>query len=223
MRTAWLAVVVASLLSCSSLPEYAAPKGAILEPGSVDMSDVIAYRALTREDFKSANPPPQFAAYADRVGAATCCHILAAPGAQVMTRSVPAQDGTPSYEATPSQLNFHSQMDRRCSWWNPKDLGLPQEYILEHEQIHFAICELEARRLNASLHDVEEPLRATAASPAAAGALIQKQIREQLEQRVTLLLSRSRDFDEDTSMGHEPKAQKAWLARVQAELAASGD
>ena len=46
---------------------------------------------------------------------------------------------------TPRDLRFRAQMDRKCSWWNPKDLGFPQEYILEHEQIHFALCELGAR------------------------------------------------------------------------------
>ena len=222
-RLCCFVAVVASLFSCSTLPDYAAPKGAVVDPDSVDMSDVIAYRTLTRADFKGANPPEWFASYADRVGAATCCHILTAPDAAFMTRSVTAKDGTTRYEATPHQLRFLAQMDRRCSWWNPKDLGLPQAYILEHEQIHFALCELEARRLNAALPEIEVKLRATAASAQAAGSLVQEQLEEQLRERMSSILSRSRDFDEDTSMGHEPEAQRRWLAVVRAELAATGD
>lgn len=222
-RLAWFALVVATLLSCSTLPEHAAPKGTVVDAESVDRSDVISYRTLTRADFKSETLPPHLTNYSERVGALTCCHIYTMPSAQFVTRRLHSEDQPPKYEATLGQLQFGAQMDRRCSWWNPKEVGFPQDYILEHEQIHFALCELEARRLNASIVEIEAKLSATASSPTAAGELVQEEISEYLRDRMRTILSRSRDFDEDTSMGHEPDAQKEWWARVHAELAATAD
>ena len=163
-----LSVIVALLSSCARLPEYAAPKTAVVSPGSIDMSDVVPYGALTRADFKATAPPQPFAANADRLGAATCCYIVVAPGARIMNREVRSPSGPVRYSASVSQVRVRAQMDRRCSWWNPKNVGLPQDYILEHEQIHFALCELEARRLNASLRELTSTLSVTEQSPQAA-------------------------------------------------------
>ena len=53
-------------------------------------------------------------------------------------------------------LAFTAFMDRDCSWWNPQYTGLPHEYILEHEQIHFALFEIAARRLNQQAARIQE-------------------------------------------------------------------
>jgi hypothetical protein len=191
------------------------------DPKSVDMSDVIPFRTLSREDFKGANPPPQFAGIADKLGAATCCHILTTSDSNFSVKTVQERGETTSYEVIPNHLRFRAQMDRTCSWWNPKDTGFPEVYVLEHEQIHFALCELGARDLNANIEDVVEEIRATTSTADAATALAQTRLREQLRERTDSLLDRQRDFDEDTSMGHEPEAQKRWVAKVEAELAAT--
>ena len=60
MSAAW---VILTLLACSGLPEYAAPKGGVVDPASVDLSDIITYRTLAPSDFKAAQPPPEQAAY----------------------------------------------------------------------------------------------------------------------------------------------------------------
>jgi hypothetical protein len=218
-----LSVILALLCSCARLPDYAAPKTAVVTPGSLDLSDVVPYRTLTRADFKAAAPPAAFAANADRLGAATCCYVVVAPGARVASREVRSASGPVRYSASVSQVSVRAQMDRRCSWWNPKNIGLPQDYILEHEQIHFALCELEARRLNATLRDFTATLSVTEESPQAAAELVQKRVNEKIQGQSTALAARSRDFDEDTSLGHEPEAQKHWWARVQAELASTGN
>ena len=38
---------------------------------------------------------------------------------------------------------------KKPAWWNDKIASEQPAYVLEHEQIHFAIFELEARALNA--------------------------------------------------------------------------
>jgi hypothetical protein len=226
-RSHWTLFVATSafaLVACSGLPEYAAPKGRVVgDPASLDTSDVIRYRTLVRADFKSQRPPTDFAPHVDRIGAATCAHILTTPDTQMAIRGVPAQDGGKLYRATPHHVRFFAQMDRNCSWWNPKDVGLPSDYILEHEQIHFALFELEARRLNAALPELSARLEATAATPDAAAQALQRQFQDQIQRRLSAILARSREFDEDTSMGHEPEEQKRWWRLVQSELAAVGE
>ena len=214
-----------ALVACSSLPEYAAPKGRILEVGAVDFgtADVISYRTLTRADFKGNQPPPEFAPYAERVGAATCAYILTTPDTQVLYRPVVAPDGATQYRAVFRNLRFCAQMDRSCSWWNPKRHGTPEEYVLEHEQIHFALFELEARRLNDAAPEIQARLQATAPSSTAAVRLVQQQLEAHLQTRIDGVLKRNREFDEDTSMGHNPAKQRAWRDLVVSELAASPD
>jgi hypothetical protein len=219
-----VAASAVGLVACSGLPEYAAPKGRVVsDPASLDTSDVIRYRTLVRADFKSRRPPTEFAPHVDRIGAATCAHILTTPDTQMAIQGVPARDGRTLYRARPHRVRFLAQMDRNCSWWNPKDVGLPSAYILEHEQIHFALFELEARRLNAALPELSARLEATAATPEAAAEALQRQFQDQIQQRLSAILARSREFDEDTSMGHEPEEQKRWWRRVQSELAAGGE
>ena len=205
-------------LACSTLPEYAAPKGRVVDPSELDMSDVIAYRTLVRGDFRGAEPPPAFAPYKERVGAATCGHILTTADTNVQVEVVREPGGRVHYRAVARHLRFRAQMDRACSWWNPADLGVPQEYILEHEQIHFALFELEARRLNASVPEIVAGIGAPMETAAAAAALAQERLDAAVDERMHEILKRGRAFDEDTSMGHQPERQKRWLRRVQREL-----
>lgn len=227
MRPARRLLLCAGLLpwlACTTLPDYAAPRGWVIEdPASLDQSDVIPYRTLTRSDFRGTEPPPWMAPYADRVGAATCAHILTTKDTQIQVEPYPTSDGSLHYRATPHHLRFHAQMDRSCSWWNPEDMGLPSDYILEHEQIHLAIVELEARRLNERVPELATHLNATA--PTAEGAVLaaQEQLQEQIRRRMEDILARSRAFDEDTSMGHRPERQRRWWNQVHRELAATAD
>jgi hypothetical protein len=223
------ACLVTALLACSaspgtappqsSLPEYAAPKGRVLDPASVDLSDVISYRTLVQADFKGTQPPPEFSSNVETLGAATCAYILTSPDTQVMVQPARARGGEIRYEAWLEGLRFRAQMNRNCSWWNPKNVGVPAEYVLEHEQIHFALFELEARRLNVAAAKLEGEMRASAGSPEAAVHAIEQQLTQRIEGRMKDILARSRQFDEDTSMGHEPERQKRWWDLVHAELA----
>jgi hypothetical protein len=206
----------------STLPEYAAPRGGVVDRSRLDASDVIAYRTLERADFKSQRPPPEFGPEGGRLSAATCAYILTTPDTQVMLQPVPARGGKVVYRARPRQLRFEARMDRNCSWWNPQDRGVPEEYILEHEQIHFALFELEARRLNAEVPQIEKHMHATADSSEEAVRVVEGRLAEQIQSRMQGILARSREFDEDTSMSHAPEQQRRWWERVHAELGAAG-
>ena len=63
------------LLGCATLPEYAAPKGGVVDAGKLDSSDVIGYRQLTRADFRGTQAPPEFAPVAARLGPGKCVQV----------------------------------------------------------------------------------------------------------------------------------------------------
>jgi len=127
------------------------------------------------------------------------------------------------YVATVLEARVDARMDRGCSWWNPNDRGLPQAYILQHEQIHFALFELAARKLNAELAALMSRFRATAPTEAEARTQAEREVVGLIRSASAPLLARTRAFDEDTSMGHRPEAQARWWTKIQAELAATAD
>lgn len=201
----------------SGLPDHAAPRGGLSDPDGVDSGDLIAYRALTRGDFLGKRPPPEFAAVASRVGATTCAHVKTTPDTQLLITGLSTGEG--GFTAVVKHLRFHALMDRSCSWWNDEVAGFTPEYVLEHEQIHFALFEIKARRLNASVAEIAEKMRITAPTPEQARTLAQEELERHMQQIADELIEQNREFDEDTSLGYKPERQKAWLRRVTAELA----
>jgi len=209
------------LLGCSRLPDSAAPKGGLVEPGSVDLSDAIPYRTLTRADFKGTKAPAPFAAVADRVGAATCGNVLTTPDTQLAIVGEGVQGSEMRYRVSVKQLRFQALMDRSCSWWNEGVAAFAPEYVLEHEQIHFALYELGARRLNASASDIARKMQNEGSSKADLQREAEETLREAVLDEVETILAENRAFDEDTSLGYKPERQKVWLRKVISQLSAT--
>jgi len=206
----------------TSLPVFARPTGRILDPAEYDRSDVISYRPLRQSDFRGTNPPPEMMPHRDRLGATTCAYLVTTAATQVFVRPVRAPGGRVFYEATPRGLGFRAEMDRNCSWWNSAQAALKTDYVLEHEQIHFALFELEARRLNAAVDGLYPRLQTRDSTLDGARQAMQARLEEILAESLRGVLARSHAFDEETSMGYRPQQQKAWLRRVQAELSNPG-
>jgi len=212
--------VALSLASCGGLPEYAAPKGGVVEAGELDSSDVISYRQLTRADFRARSAPPEFAAVADRVGAATCGQVRTTPDTAFLIHSRrESASGVEQHWVEVKRLGFMALMDRRCSWWNEKLAARTPDYVLQHEQIHFALYELGARQLNASRSTIEQDMAHSGSSQEEVQAHAQRALNEALTVATKKLLDRNRAFDQDTSLGYRPDRQRAWLEKVTAELA----
>jgi hypothetical protein len=218
--TSSLVALGLGLLSCSTLPEYAAPKGAVVEAAQLDSTDVIGYRQLTRADFRGTQPPPEFRAVADRVGAATCGQVRTTDDTQFLIKWEQASPQSPRrYSASVKKLHFIALMDRHCSWWNEKLAALNPGYVLQHEQIHFALYELGARKLNASVEQIAREMESQGQSQEEVQTRAQRTLNEVLGKATQELLDRNRDFDSDTSLGFKPDRQRAWLEKVTAELA----
>ena len=217
MKRCLLALLLAG---CSTLPEYAAPKGGVVEAGKLDSSDVIGYRQVTRADFRGTQAPREFAAVADRVGAATCGQVRTTDDTTFLInwrQETPTSEKQYSVEV--KKLGFMALMDRRCSWWNEKLAARAPDYVQQHEQIHFALYELGARKLNASVEEIKREMAGSGGSQEAVQSHAQQALNSALSKATEELLDRNRDFDQDTSLGYRPDRQRSWLKKVMEELA----
>lgn len=204
-------------LACSSLPDYASPTGGVVDPSQIDRSDLITYRKLEQGDFRAESPPVDAAEHAQKLGALTCSYVVTTPGTRFEMEERPGK-GDATFRAKLKELGFVAYMDRNCSWWNPKDGIASKEYVLQHEQIHFALTEVASRRLNARVPQLMKTIRAETRTAEQATELMQKALSDLLDETMDELLARNQDFDEDTSAKHDAKAQQKWFDEVSAEL-----
>lgn len=207
------------IAACASGPM--SPSGGIVDPASVDQSNVISYRALTRDDFQAGDPPADASPYAKRIGALTCARVLTTPDTSYHVR-MDRLGSDVTYTGRFQVLAFQALMDRNCSWWNPQSSGLPQSYVLQHEQIHFALVELEARRLNAEAPSIVREFVVQGSSEEEVKASVDAKLQQIMQQAIENILEVNTSFDEDTSAKYAPAVQQQWYERVQADLTATG-
>ena len=214
LRKILLAILLSGLAGCAGLPEYAAPKQVAIEYDESTPRDSIAYRSLFRKDFRGLEPPPQFD---ERMAAVTCAHIEPLIDREgIVIREAVMKDGSQGYHITLRNLKFRALLDRSCSWWNPAVSSLEEDYILQHEQIHFALFEVAAREWT------EAPpleLRIKAGNRNEMLEKMREQFERHLDQRMAVLMELNREFDEQTSVGYDPEKQEEWWDQVQTQLA----
>jgi hypothetical protein len=197
--------------ACGRLPAYALPKAQLVDAAQLAHSDGVPYRQLTRADFRATTPPIDNARHAARMSAFTCANVVPKGELQMEVRQ-PQPGG--AFVARPKQIAFIAKMDRDCSWWNPKQDNDPPDYVLQHEQIHFAIAEAGARELTRRVRD----LSATGDSPERAATSLQRAVDSVFRDAIEANTTRNTDFDRDTSGRHEPVLQQRWYEQLSAEL-----
>jgi hypothetical protein len=198
---------------CASqrLPDYAMPQVEVVDAAELAHSDGVAYHTLTRADFRGAKSPLSNAGDEAHMSAFTCANVVP------LDRNVPMQvrqTKPGAFLARPKAIAFVAKMDRDCSWWNPQQPAEGRAYVLQHEQIHFAIVELTAR-------DLTRRARATEAggdSPQAAVAALKRELDAVFEAAIAAMSERNTRFDLDTSGRRDPELQQRWFDQVSAEL-----
>lgn len=214
-RSFLLATVVLTLFGCGTtgLPDYAAPTVAVVKDAELDLSDVISYRRLRRSDFKASKPPTHFD---ERMAAVTCVYTRPVIDEDaVHIEPVINADGHRAYDVTYNNLGFRALMNRNCSWWNAESQNDDEDYVLEHEQIHFALFEIAAREWS-QMPALKFQLKADDAETMKSE--LQALFEQYLQQRLDVLLAQNREFDEETSLGHNPEKQAKWLKMVRSKL-----
>jgi hypothetical protein len=218
-----LFLLLLALGACSRLPGYARPQGAVMDVSSLDGEDLIEYRTLTRADFQGEKPVGEAAGHVDAMGAQTYAIVRPDPNLKLVITGPSEPDGHTLYRGKlESRLHFRAQMDRRRSWWNPKLKDVPEEYVLQHEQIHFAIAAVEAQRLNAAAPELTASMHAEGRSAEEVRDAIRAKLDDVIRAALERLIDRNGKFDEDTSARYDPEKQAAWWRRVQGELRQDG-
>lgn len=208
--TPWLLVA-----ACSSLPDFAAPKSGVASAELGD-GDFILYRKLERADFKRKEPPGDVRHGKYELGAQTCAQLRTDPNVSIDLLSTQQPNGEVRHEGKLRSLRFYALMDRECSWWNPTNDEV--DYTLEHEQIHFAISEIAARRLNRDAAKLVREFVVVGDTKEEVVKKIQAEVNELLEDHNEEALERNHDFDSETSLGKNVPRQKKWLEEVTREL-----
>lgn len=208
-----LAVLVAS---CGGLPEYASPQVRFAE-GHVT-EGFIRYRPLTRSDFQAKTPPPRMEAHALKVNAHTALVMQLRDGSRIIIEEK-AKSGSKRFLVHAEDVSFEALMIPAGSWWNP---AVPRDlytYILQHEQVHFALMEIKVRELNRIIKEQRGQFVVYTGDPDGAKQRMFKIIDEMLNRANEEMLREHTAFDEETSGRVDPSRQDRWFADVTTRLA----
>ena len=122
------------------------------------------------------------------------------------------------YFASIQDIAFEAVVIPSCSWWNPRIPKKKKAYTLKHEQIHFALTEIAARRLTQKAREVADVLLVIQPTRQGAQDELRSKIRAMVQTAMDKNLEEHTAFDEDTSLSYDPKKQRWWLKKVQEQL-----
>jgi hypothetical protein len=201
--------------SCARLPEYAQPN--FYQRTNPLPLRVITYRDLTKADFQAKEIPHYLQDHTKRLGAHTAVSIRPAPTSKTLISSAKIY-GQHLYSGSVKQLSFEAVMIPEESWWNPHLRKKREAYVLQHEQIHFALMEIAARQLTIQLAKEKDTLMVFASSYETVNITLLEKINELIAESRTNILKEHTAFDEDTSMHYTPEVQQSWWEKVATEL-----
>lgn len=217
---ALLAILLGLILlsACARLPEYARPRvRPIAEVSTVPVIG-FSYRQLTLEDFQAPSLPQEFRQHNHQIQAQACLSIRPTRNTSIrITRG--NIDNMQIYTGRYLEISFEALFNPDCSWWNPSIPPQRQEYILEHEQIHFALTELQARRLNRLHRQFLLDYISVGSTLEEARQELADEVQKVLQQGMRESLETHTRFEEDTSMVYDPEKQREWLIKVTRQLA----
>lgn len=200
---------------CGGLPEYAQPH---FFPADRTISgDTFTYRELTRADFQATSVPDRLSKHKKRLNAHTTVSIRPVFGAKyIVSKGMIGEQQL--FHGRVENLAFEAVMIPEQSWWNPAVGSKRRDYVLQHEQIHFALMELAAKQL--TLKVKEDPFLVSVYGNSVIDVKrdLSEELGRLLEETQRLSLESHTDFDEDTSMRHNPDIQQEWYDDVLAEL-----
>ncbi|MAZ93466.1 MAG: hypothetical protein CMF58_03530 [Lentimicrobiaceae bacterium] len=111
------------------------------------------------------------------------------------------------------EVNGHIYVRFYCnsSWWNPKSLESDRsEEILQHEQLHFDICELYGRKMYKEILTLKK-----------LNKLNQKNLNRMYSKLEKEYQKYQNRYDKETDHSLNSKSQKRWNARVQDDIVRS--
>lgn len=206
------------LSGCFQLPEYAQPQIMETEKKQEGFKRGITYRKLTVDDFQALKLPEDIEPHAKNIGAHVCSRIRVGKDSRLSI----ARGYINQYYGTIEHIVFEAVMNPECSWLNPDISGKKLEYVLEHEQIHFALMEIAARKLTQDVRKGVKNFIAIQSTFQDTKDEISAKIRDMVLTANQAVLKKHKSFDEYTSLYFDPKAQRWWLYWVEDQLLKQG-
>lgn len=204
------------LAGCSRLPDYSQPR--IYPSDTALPALVVAYRDLVVADFQAEHPPDYLRDHAQHMNAHTAVAIRTISGAQYILSPPDDSNGTQMYSGRVENLAFEAVMIPAHSWWNPSLAKERFAYVLQHEQIHFALMEVAARRLSGRAAKEQARLTVFDTSNEAVKKRLLAEIDQWLAESERDVLREHTEFDQATSRRYAPEVQQQWYERVAKEL-----
>lgn len=203
-----------TLLTSCSVPTQ--PDRVFSPADSQSAATPISYRLLTVEDFQARTPPADIVEDIHRLNAHTRVSIRTTPGAKIQLSEVMVGNIRMTKGEFRS-VQFEAVMFPAGSWWNPSVPWKRRGYVLQHEQIHFAIMQAEAKALNRRIQKNLKSFVVLTETPGEA--------RIKLNDTLDQMLARSRErvsklhmkFDSETSGTYAPERQKWWYEKMAVE------
>ena len=201
--------------ACSRLPDYSRPR---IETDSTAFSlEGIPYRALTPADFQATALPVDLREHHLHLNAHSSVAIRTRPGARYVV-SPGGGKNEDHHCAHAENLTFQALIIPEKSWWSSTLAKDRQSYVLQHEQVHFALMEVAARRLNRRIKVEGERLSLCDVDQETVVKRLSARIDAWLADSETESLKWHREFDEATSQLYAPRLQQWWYERVMREL-----
>jgi len=217
LRYAMLSLSLTLVTACAQLPEYAKPRTIQIDELHKVIPTGFTYRQLTPEDFRATSMPENLSTHGESISAQSVTQIrITADSNFRITRS--SFLGQINYLGSINHLAFEAVMIPNNSWWNPKIKASMKGYVLQHEQIHFALTELAARKLTSDAKKWASDLFVIKETPQQVYSEIFQQIKGMINSAMEASQKRHLKFDEDTSLFYSPTWQVWWLEMVEKEL-----
>ncbi|WP_155307346.1 hypothetical protein [Desulfosarcina widdelii] len=204
---------------CAGLPDYALPRSGVTMADPAMIDEAFTYRQLTRSDFRAPALPADQDAHATAINAHTCARIRPTKDSRFSVVRTRYNDSV-VFIGGIEKIRFEGIMIPGCSWWNPALPAGSQAYVLQHEQIHFALVELAARRLTVDIREEAQSFMTVQPTAEAARTEIATTVNRWIRSAMEASLEMHTAFDNDTSLFHSPRWQQWWQDKIEKQLAA---
>jgi hypothetical protein len=213
-----LLLLLMAFIGCARLPDYALPRSSTLVGDPAMLEAAFTYRQLTRADFKAPGLMSALTMHESSINAHTCTRIRPTRDSRFsVSRS--RFNGSVVYIGSIEHIGFEAIMIPGCSWWNPALPAHRKAYVLQHEQIHFALVEVSARQLTVDAREKAKTFMTIHPTMAAAKAEISTTVQQWIQSATQASMATHTAFDKDTSLFYSPRWQRHWLEKVERQLA----
>ena len=174
---------------------------------------VLDIGSLSIDDFKAEMLPPDVQQYHESINARSCLTIRPSDNTSARIGEV-SYYGSPIWVGQFRHISFEALFIPSCSWWNEKVSQKKIDYVLQHEQIHFAIAELSARRATTELGMKMKEYTAVGGTHTEVAEELNRVLLDSVHQLLESDLEIHTEFDEDTSMFFDQDRQTSWYEKL---------